>query len=91
MSVQNPGGVPNKPPFEMGVANLVARDLGLAPGTCGSLIANERFAQMRNEGGGFAANIWGDARRQYLGNADSIAESDSTRIFIHDLVIVFLT
>ena len=27
---------------------------GLAPGTCRSLIASERFARMRNEGGGFA-------------------------------------
>ena len=26
----------------------------------------------------------------YYGNADSIAESNSTRIFIHDFVIAFL-
>ena len=32
---------------------------GLAPGTFCPLIVNESFARMRNEGGGFAANIYG--------------------------------
>ena len=32
---------------------------GLAPGTFCPLIVNKSFARMRNEGGGFAANIYG--------------------------------
>ena len=32
---------------------------GLAPGTFCPLIVNESFARMMNEGGGFAANIYG--------------------------------